>query len=143
MEGREKWKMTKRPGHPPTSKTEETLENTSEIVWKDRRLSIRMIAEMADMDKETVRQILHDRLIIRKICLKMVPKNLTQKQKDNRKHIYSDIMERITELDVFQNVITYDEPWIFQYDLETKRQLTHWKTSTSPRMKKARMKSRM
>jgi hypothetical protein len=31
----------------------------SEIGWKDRRLSIRMIAELVNMDKDMVRQILH------------------------------------------------------------------------------------
>jgi hypothetical protein len=37
----------------------------------------------------------------------MVPKNLTQEEKDNGKNICSDIMERITEqLDVLENVIT-------------------------------------
>jgi hypothetical protein len=51
----------------------------------------------------------------------MIPKNLTQEQKDNRKNICSDIMERITEQpDVLENVITCDETWIFQYDPEMK-----------------------
>jgi hypothetical protein len=70
----------------------------------------------------------------------MVPKNLTQEQKDNRKNICSDIMKRITEqLEALENVITCDESWILQYDPETKRQSTHWKTPTSPRMKKSRV----
>jgi hypothetical protein len=46
----------------------------------------------------------------------------------------------IEQLDVLENVITCDETWIFQYDPETKRQLSHWKTPTSPRMKKAKMR---
>jgi hypothetical protein len=29
--------------------------------------------------------------------------------------------------------------WIFQYDVEKKRQSVHWERPTSPRMKKARM----
>jgi hypothetical protein len=112
----------------------------SGIVWKDQRLSIRMIAEMVNMDKEMVRQILHDQLNMRKVCAKMVPKELTQEQKDNRKNICSDIMERVTEqLDVLENVITCDETWIFQYNPEMKRQSMPWKTPTSPRMKKSRM----
>jgi hypothetical protein len=53
-----------------------------------------MIAEMVNMDKEKVRQILHEQLNMRKVCAKMVPKNITQEQKDNRKNICSDIMER-------------------------------------------------
>jgi hypothetical protein len=77
---------------------------------------------------------------MRKVRTKIVPKNLTQEHKDNWKNIFSDIMERITEqLDVLENVITCDEMWIFQYDLEIKWQLTKRKTPTSPRMKKATM----
>jgi hypothetical protein len=64
----------------------------------------------------------------------VVLKILTQGQKDNRKNIYSDIVERITEQpDVLENIIIYGETWIFQYDPETKMQLM---TPTSPRMKK-------
>jgi hypothetical protein len=43
------------PGHLSTSKTEENVEKTSEIVWKDWRLSFQIIAEMANMDKEMVK----------------------------------------------------------------------------------------
>jgi ABC-type xylose transport system substrate-binding protein len=69
-----------------------------------------MIAEIVSMDKEMVRQILHDKLNMRKVCAKMVPKNLTQGQKDNRKNICSNIMERITKQpDVLENVITCEE----------------------------------
>jgi hypothetical protein len=140
MEGWEEVEDDEHPGRSSTLKTEENVEKISEIVRKDRRLSIRMIAEMVNMDKEMVRQILHDQLNMRKVCAKMVPKNLTQEQKDNQKNICSDTMERITEqLDVLENVITYDETWIFQYDPETKGQSMHWKIPTSPRMKKARM----
>jgi hypothetical protein len=66
------------PGRPSTSKTKENIEKISETVWKDRRLSTQMIAEMVNMNKEMVRQILHNQLNMRKVCAKMVPKNLTQ-----------------------------------------------------------------
>jgi ABC-type xylose transport system substrate-binding protein len=66
-----------------------------------------MIADMVNMDKEMARQILHDRLNMRKVCAKMVPKKLTQEPKDKRKNICSDIMEQITEQpDVLENVVT-------------------------------------
>jgi hypothetical protein len=92
MEGREEVEDEDL-GRPSTSKTEENVEKTSGIVRKDRRLSIRMIAEMANMDRETIRQILHDRLNMRKVYGKMVPKDLTQEHRDNRKNICPDIME--------------------------------------------------
>jgi hypothetical protein len=62
-----------RPGRLSTSKTEENVEKISEIVRKHRRLGIRMIAEMANIDKETVRQILQVRLNMRKVCAKNGP----------------------------------------------------------------------
>ncbi|XP_029341252.1 uncharacterized protein LOC115033209 [Acyrthosiphon pisum] len=70
----------------------------------------------------------------------MVPKNLTIDQKFNRKEICSDTLKIIKDDPSFiNNIITCDETWIFTYDPETKRQSMHWKTPTSPRMKKARM----
>lgn len=44
-------------------------------------MSIRMIAETVSADKETVRKILHDELDMKKVCAKLVPKNLTPDQK--------------------------------------------------------------
>jgi hypothetical protein len=67
-----------------------------------------MIAKMVNMDKEIVRHILHDQLNMRNICAKMVPKYLTQEQKDNRKNICSDFMEWITEQpDLLENIIMW------------------------------------
>ncbi|XP_070392642.1 histone-lysine N-methyltransferase SETMAR-like [Dermacentor albipictus] len=37
------------------------------------------------------------------------------------------------------NVITKDETWVFEYDLETKRQSSEWHTHLSPPLKKARV----
>jgi hypothetical protein len=56
------------PSAPKRRKKKKGIEKISEIVQKDRRLSILMILEMVNMDKETVRQILHDRLNLRKVC---------------------------------------------------------------------------
>lgn len=76
-EGREEVDDDEHPGRPSTSKTDENIEKVNEIVRNDRRLSIRMIASIINIDKETVRQILHDKLNMKKVCAKMVPKNLT------------------------------------------------------------------
>lgn len=61
-EGREDIEDDPRPGRPRTSKTDDNIEKVCEIVRKDHRLSIRAIAEIANIDRETVRQILHDHL---------------------------------------------------------------------------------
>jgi histone-lysine N-methyltransferase SETMAR len=71
-----------------------------------------------------------------KVCAKMVPRLLTPEQKENGKRICTDILEQIqADSHFLDKVIACDETWIFTYDPETKR---HWKTPSSPKMKKAR-----
>jgi hypothetical protein len=53
-EGRGEIEDDPRPGRPCTSKTDANIENVGEIV---RCLSIRAVAESANIDKESVRQI--------------------------------------------------------------------------------------
>jgi len=60
---------------------------------------------------------------MRKSCAKIVPKNLTIEQKDNRKDVHLHLLEWIqSDRNFLKNVITGDEPWIFEYNPETKRQ---------------------
>jgi len=89
-------------------------------------------------DKEIVPQILHNNLNVKKVCLKMVPRLLTPEQKEIRLNICADILQN-TENDpnFLENIITYDESWVFQYNPESKHQSVHWKSLSSPRQKKA------
>jgi len=74
------------------------------------------------------------------ICAKLVPKNLSVEQKANRLEICQDLLGRLeSEPDFLDKVITGDESWVFDYDLETKRQSVKWHTKSSPRPKKACM----
>ena len=50
--------MINNAGHPLTLKTGQNMQKTSEIVRKVRRLSVRMIADMVGINRETVRQTL-------------------------------------------------------------------------------------
>jgi orotate phosphoribosyltransferase-like protein len=106
-----------RSGRPVTMKTDKNVDKVRTLVRNDRRLSIGMIAEELNVDKETVRQILTENLKMKKVCAKMVPKNLSEDQKLNRE----EMLEKIEEVPDFLNsVVTCDETWLFQYDPETK-----------------------
>ena len=73
----------------------------------------------------------------------MVPKLLSGEQKERRKELCLDLLQRVdTEPDLLNSIITCDETWVFTYDPETKRQSIQWKSTSSPRPKKAR-KSRL
>jgi len=50
-----------------------------------------MIAGEANINRETVRLILTEELGMRKICAKMVPRNLRQQQRDARLSAISNI----------------------------------------------------
>ncbi|KYN33876.1 hypothetical protein ALC56_11689 [Trachymyrmex septentrionalis] len=76
-EGRESTEDDQRPDRPVFVSAPQTVTKINEIVRGDRRMSIRMIAETVNADKETVRKILRDELNMKKVCAKLVPKNLT------------------------------------------------------------------
>jgi len=65
------------PGRPSTSKTDANIKKVGEIVQQNHHLSIRAVAELINIDKETVQQILHNNFNMKKVCLKMVPRLLT------------------------------------------------------------------
>jgi len=46
------------------------------------------------IDRETVRKILTEDLNMRKVCAKMVPKELTKQKKQRRVTICQDLLER-------------------------------------------------
>jgi len=99
-----------------------------------------MIAEETGLNKNAVHRILTEHLHMRKICAKLVPKNLFVEQKVNRSEICKDFLGRLEIEPIFlHKVITGDETWVFDYDPETKRQSEEWHTKSSPLPKKARM----
>ena len=108
-------------GRPCTSTTNANIENVRQLVCSDRRLTIRAIANEVGMDKETVRTILEDTLGTRKVCAKMEPRLLTEKQKVQRLSACRDILQQLEADDkLLENVITIEKSWVFQYDPETK-----------------------
>ena len=88
-----------------------------------------MISEELSINKDTVWSIITENLEMRKVYAKMVPKLLTEDQKQQRVTVCQDIIERLEDdPDLLKRVITGDESWIFEYDPETKRQSRQWKS---------------
>jgi len=129
-DGRESVTDVERSGRPATSRTEENISKICQIVHENRQLTVRSIAEQVNINRETVRKILTEDLDMRKLCAKIVPKELTEEQKQRRVIICQDLLER--QDDILGHIITCDETWVYQYDPETKRQIAQWKTANSP-----------
>jgi transposase len=71
-DGREDVQDNPRSGRPSTSRNADTIGNVREMVTRDRRLTLRMMSDELNINKETIRQILHEGLRKRKICAKFV-----------------------------------------------------------------------
>jgi len=78
-EGRESVTDEERSGRPATSRTEDNIAKIRQMLSENRRLTVRSIAEQVNIDKGTARKILTEDLDMRKVCAKLVPKELTEK----------------------------------------------------------------
>jgi len=63
-----------------------------------------------EVNREAVRRILTEELGMRKICAKMVPRNLTEQQGDAWVRVCAELLEQVeAEPELMERVITGDE----------------------------------
>ena len=75
-----------------------------DLVRSDRRLIVRMISSVLNLNRQTVHEILTFELVMQKICAKLVPKSLTNEQKENRRKVCLALLERIENDKTFSNM---------------------------------------
>jgi len=104
-------------GRPSTTRTSDNTARVRELVRSDRRLAVNMIADEVNLNREAVHQLLTEELGMRKVCAKMVPRNLTEQQRDARVSVCVKLLEQVeADPELMQRVITGDESWLFQYE---------------------------
>src|SRR5678816_1084487 len=94
-EGRENAEDDPRCGKPISLTSDENVEVVRAVMERDRRFSVRVIAEETGLDKNAVHRILTNHLRVQKICAKLVPKDLSVEQKANKVKICQDLLERL------------------------------------------------
>ena len=110
LEGREQVEDEPRSGRTSTSKTDDNVARVSSLVRSGRRLTLRMIRSELNLNRFTVHLILTQDLDMRKLCAKMVPKNLRTEQKANRTDVCLDLLDHLErEPEFFSHVIAGDE----------------------------------
>ena len=95
IEGWEHVENDPRSGRPISSTNDQNVELVQAVMAKDRRLSVRMIAEETGLDKNAVHRIITEHLHMRKICAKLVPKNFSVERKANGLEICQDLLGRL------------------------------------------------
>nr|XP_047141521.1 protein GVQW3-like [Hydra vulgaris] len=121
-DGREDANGEPRSGRPTSSAIDENVQAVKKIVLENRRITIREIAEDVGISVGSCHKFISNVLGMRRVSAKFVPKLLNF-------DINPDILKR---------VITGDESWVYGYDIETKAQLSQWKSPGEPRPNNAR-----
>jgi len=70
-----------RPGRPKTVTTREIIDEIHELIFEDRRISAKSIAEQLGISSERVVSIIHEDMCMGKLSAKWVPKCLNADQK--------------------------------------------------------------
>ncbi|XP_040140905.1 protein GVQW3 isoform X1 [Ictidomys tridecemlineatus] len=92
-EGREDVRDDARSGRPVTHRTDENIQKVKDLVCSNRQLTVRMMAEELNLDKETVRLILKENLNMRKVSAKVISGIL----KDEPKHGKLDLRSHLSK----------------------------------------------
>lgn len=137
--GRETVESDPRSGRPASSNSPDNVEKVREAITQDRRLTVRELEDELNIPKTIIAEILTEKLGLRRVAAKFVPKVLTAEQKERRLQI-SDELQVTAENDpnFLKKIITGDESWVYGYDPETKAQSSEWIEPGTPRPKKAR-----
>jgi hypothetical protein len=85
LEGREIVEDEPHAGRPCTSKTDKNVTKVAALVRSDRRLAVRMIDSELTLNHQTLHDVLTEELGMQNICTKLVPKILTNEQKEKLK----------------------------------------------------------
>ena len=93
------------------------------VLDMDRLLSVWIMAEEVGLPKTDVHRNITEDLHMRNICAKLVPKNLSDEQKDKRLLFSRELLDRVTSEPYFlQRGITGDETCVLEYDPTNRRQ---------------------
>jgi histone-lysine N-methyltransferase SETMAR len=135
-DGRESLKDDPRQGRPSTARNEQKVAQVREKICADRCLTIREIAEEVNVSCGSCQAILSEDLAMRHVAAKFVPRLLSDDQKSQHIEVCEELKQSV---EIFvSRIITGDETWVYGYDPETKLQSSQWRSSSSPRPKKAR-----
>ena len=114
-----------RSGRPATSLNESSLDLVKTIVREDRRQSVEDIALRVGISVGSCHDILQNHLNMHQVCSHVVPRNLTDEQKQVRCTLAGDLIDMAdADAGFFNSIVTGDETLCFLYDPQQKRQST-------------------
>jgi len=102
-----------KPGRLSTSTDDDHVERVRAVIHRNRRLTVREVADEVGISIGSCRQILTEKLQMRRVSAKFVPCLLTDDQKDTRVEIVQELLANANDNENFlKKIITGDETWV-------------------------------
>jgi len=99
-----------RPGRPSTSTNDDHVERVRAVICGNRCLTVREVADEVGISIGSCHQIVTERLQMRHVSAKFVPRLLTDDQKENRVEISRELLANANGNENFlKNIVTRDE----------------------------------
>lgn len=116
-----------------TGRSPANIQAVKTLVTNDRRLTILAMHRELGISQSAIQRILTKDLHLRRRCAKMVLSLLTPQHLRERLLCSQLMLRHIRQFPgVLKKVITMDETWVYQYDLETKMQSSQWMSAGEP-----------
>ena len=138
-EGRDTTKKDKRKVRPVTVSNERKVAEIQEYILEDKRITVENVAEHFGISYGTAQDIMSNKLGMRRVSARWVPRLLLPEQMGVRVKMCNDYCRQYNdESDTFLNrVVTCDETWKHFFEPESKQQSSVWKHPSSPSLTKA------
>ena len=105
------------------STNDDHLDTVRAVIRGNHHLTVREVADEVSISIGSCHQIFTEKLQMRRVSAKFVPRLLTDGQKENRDKISQELLANANGNENFlKNIITGDETWVYGYDVETKMQ---------------------
>lgn len=135
---RSSFEDSSRCGRPSTASSERNVSLIQEMVAGDPSISIRALSDTLDISSSSVHAILHDKLGLRSLCAKWIPKDLSPEQKECRVTVAKQLLSFFTSGFDPRNIIYVDEKWFYLRSVGTKSSNKTWCASAADKRKIAR-----
>ena len=123
-----------RPGRPTKSTNDDHVARVRAVIRGNCRLTVREVADEVSISIQSCHPVFTDKLQMRRVSAKFVPRFLTDNQKENRVEISQELLAIANgNVNFLKKIITGDETWVYGYDVETKTQSSQWMGKGSPR----------
>lgn len=134
-------KDVKRDGRPATSKNDKIICRAKSILDSDRRIRVRDLANKLDISTGSAYSIVTDKLNMRRVAARWVPRLLSSEHKEKRMAAATQFLQNFRKkgMRYLNKIVTVDETWVSTFDPETKQMSSVWKTPASPSPQKARV----